>query len=836
MPMVVPHQSQVGIATAGGGSSTPFRSVSSFLTPGAAEQAQGLRDLARGIDTAGNALEKVSLERQRMQTATDMLASKVETEESLRGFDSNYRQTHQGVSARDAEQAYGQFLQGEYDKLQKKYGGNPYHMEAASRMFEGIRQPALARAVAYRDNEEEGYKKTLLESSRAQTLQKFADPSMPWQEKEAALREEENNLRLFAGQTFDPKSGQWTGGKDVTAQSMALRQKMESEHLNGLVSSGQLDAARAFLGMGGASGGASTSANNLAANNFGNVKNGNGGYNAYASRQDGLMGVGERVLRYNNAPERGWHAQTLREFAGIYAPVGDGKNNPDEYAAFLGKRLGVDPNQKIDFKDPKVLAGLIQSIPIMEHGAQRVNVSEDEAMQAAQALLSGKKPSLAGSAGAARSSLFVAGDNPEGMTAKGNIDLASRPQVKMADGSTATVRSMSINVDGKEVLIPTVSDDGRVMSDNDAVAQYRKTGKHLGMFDTPEHATAYAKNLHEQQERMYAPSGGGPMGANLPASTRAQYALHIDALERRREIDARQAQEREQKKAADAMYHNLHAAVQGLPPQEQEAQAANYIASIQDQDMRKTMLSRLRDDVAVEQMRQKSTDYEAGRKYRERVQKEGLLPSQALAGVDDIQGMSDEGREKLRASLNKDAQKVTPKNAEALQNLLRKIDTDAATAQTDVDSYALEMGLTDKQAKQARDYLEKGGNKGGVTITRVERVYKSLSKGKKMPPDFFDLVLQTLEPGKPTTDKGLADTIANLHMDGESSGAWGFGHGRDETYADSLKEGRADTWLPDLKPGERQSIAALLRGAGVKVTDERMRQYKKEKIMGIGGR
>lgn len=89
----------------------------------------------------------------------------------------------------------------------------------------------------------------------------------------------------------------------------------------------------------------------------------------------------------------------------------------------------------------------------------------------------------------------------EGMIQPGNIDITKRPVVHNSDGTISTVRSMSANFDGKEVLIPTVSADGsRILSDQEAIDQYRKTGKNLGTFDTPENATQYAKALHNQQE------------------------------------------------------------------------------------------------------------------------------------------------------------------------------------------------------------------------------------------------------------------------------------------------------------------------------------------------
>ncbi len=63
---------------------------------------------------------------------------------------------------------------------------------------------------------------------------------------------------------------------------------------------------------------------------------------------------------------------------------------------------------------------------------------------------------------------------------------------------------MSFNDDKKEVLIPTVAADGSgILSNDQAIEQYRKTGQFLGKFDTPEHATAYAQQLHQDQAKAY---------------------------------------------------------------------------------------------------------------------------------------------------------------------------------------------------------------------------------------------------------------------------------------------------------------------------------------------
>lgn len=108
--------------------------------------------------------------------------------------------------------------------------------------------------------------------------------------------------------------------------------------------------------------------------------------------------------------------------------------------------------------------------------------------------------------GSRRASISPFGGNPDttkGMVQQGNINLFNRPSVKNADGTISTVRTISIGTDEGEVLIPTVSDDGRVMSDDEAIDTFERTGKHLGVFNNPDDATAYAEKLHDQQDEYY---------------------------------------------------------------------------------------------------------------------------------------------------------------------------------------------------------------------------------------------------------------------------------------------------------------------------------------------
>jgi len=102
-------------------------------------------------------------------------------------------------------------------------------------------------------------------------------------------------------------------------------------------------------------------------------------------------------------------------------------------------------------------------------------------------------------------------------TQMGNIDLSQRPQVTNPDGSISTVRSKSFNINGKEVLLPTISPDGRNLTDQEAIDLYKQTGQDLGAFNTVDEANKVAQNIHDQQATQTPQNSAalvGTQGAN----------------------------------------------------------------------------------------------------------------------------------------------------------------------------------------------------------------------------------------------------------------------------------------------------------------------------------
>lgn len=77
--------------------------------------------------------------------------------------------------------------------------------------------------------------------------------------------------------------------------------------------------------------------------------------------------------------------------------------------------------------------------------------------------------------------------------------LFSNPVVN-EDGSVSTVRTISFEEDGKEILIPTVIGD-RIVSDEEAIEHYHRTGFNFGKFDTVEEANKAAEELHQREAK-----------------------------------------------------------------------------------------------------------------------------------------------------------------------------------------------------------------------------------------------------------------------------------------------------------------------------------------------
>ena len=84
----------------------------------------------------------------------------------------------------------------------------------------------------------------------------------------------------------------------------------------------------------------------------------------------------------------------------------------------------------------------------------------------------------------------------------GNIDLNKRPKVKNKDGAISTVRTITVEMDGYHIIIPTVVGT-QVVSNDEAINNFRKTSQHLGIYKSKSAAEQAAKQLSKDQAKLY---------------------------------------------------------------------------------------------------------------------------------------------------------------------------------------------------------------------------------------------------------------------------------------------------------------------------------------------
>jgi hypothetical protein len=224
-------------------------------------------------------------------------------------------------------------------------------------------------------------------------------------------------------------------------------------------------------------------------NNPGNIRTASGQFAVYTTPQQGWQALENDIqakISGNNAHGLGPNS-TLQDFFNVYAPTGDGNNNPSSYAAAVAKQLGVAPTTKLG-----TLTGRVQEFAtaIATHegyfngsttpGTPSGNIID----QAAQQLVDGTQaPSQVKSRGAISQAIFDKANQ---------LSLAQK-------GVPFDQQQAEINFGNREAARPIINLEQSVESHLDTVLQDSKA---LTRSDSP--------GLNQAQFAIQQKTGPGP--------------------------------------------------------------------------------------------------------------------------------------------------------------------------------------------------------------------------------------------------------------------------------------------------------------------------------------
>lgn len=387
----------------------------------------------------------------------------------------------------------------------------------------------------------------------------------------------------------------------------------------------------------------------------------------------------------------------------------------------------------------------------------------------------------------------------EGLVESGNIDLDHRPMVKTEDGGTATVRSMSVNFDGKEVLIPTVSEDGRLLSDDEAIQLYMRTGKHLGKFSTPEAATDYAQKLHENQEVQYLGQKKSYMTADDVAWGKNAIRTKQEALQAKAEAAAKRREEEAEKAFVQGTSASIIAQLDQFPAdwttEQKEAKLVQLTADIEDPKQRRAVRSLVKADLDDKELvRKAGVVEELGQIDRTFEQNPNMTPTERLAMI-RTGNFSDETKKTAEKSIMDamEGKDNTAHSAAGLTAYRRWFDAMGGNVTADQEkAMMLDLGLNSKDRQAAEEYkgarLEYPQQHVFALIDSVKGKGKVNETGKNR---IYDAVIQEAKArGKALTDKEIKAIIFKQDVEGYVAGSepgW-FGRRPSMTYGEALRK------------------------------------------------
>jgi hypothetical protein len=95
--------------------------------------------------------------------------------------------------------------------------------------------------------------------------------------------------------------------------------------------------------------------------------------------------------------------------------------------------------------------------------------------------------------------LDIKKDKSPSNSSEGNIDVSSRKTIKLSNGEVELFKPMAFRNAGKVIVVPTITEGGKLLTESGAINKYFETGMHLGIFDDMSEAKVRIEQLEKER-------------------------------------------------------------------------------------------------------------------------------------------------------------------------------------------------------------------------------------------------------------------------------------------------------------------------------------------------
>lgn len=216
MALIIPHQSNQGIANASGGQAAQYRSASAFMTPGQENLGQGLQQFAAGLNKLNGVVFEAEVKKRQEQMELDAMRDVQDAISQDAAWRAEYQNTYQGENARDAADQYAVFSSELAGTLREKYRNNPHALQYVESRMGNLSLSGTGAMRSYSDQQDTVYRTSLVDKQYSLVSKVYANPSSTPEERMQSSRDYTAlKTNLLSRQGYDQEAARIAAQDDL---------------------------------------------------------------------------------------------------------------------------------------------------------------------------------------------------------------------------------------------------------------------------------------------------------------------------------------------------------------------------------------------------------------------------------------------------------------------------------------------------------------------------------------------------------------------------------------------------------------------------------------------